>query len=90
MLQNKPSINPAVRIPPPTPTYVPSPAAYPPYQLFHNDYEMRHRNASINSEPPMTPLIGSPSDSFGVSVEFMKSTIFYKYFAILIPYVTLG
>ncbi|XP_039956625.1 kinase D-interacting substrate of 220 kDa isoform X6 [Bactrocera tryoni] len=68
MLQNKPSINPAVRIPPPTPTYVPSPAAYPPYQLFHNDYELRHRNASINSEPAMTPLIGSPSDSFGDDV----------------------
>ncbi|XP_053965954.1 kinase D-interacting substrate of 220 kDa B isoform X2 [Anastrepha ludens] len=68
MLQNKPSVNTAVRIPPPTPTYVPSPAVYPPYQLFHNDYEMRHRNPSTISESALTPLIGSPSESFADDV----------------------
>ncbi|XP_067630651.1 kinase D-interacting substrate of 220 kDa B isoform X2 [Eurosta solidaginis] len=65
MLQNKPSVSPAVRLPPPAPTYVPSPAAYPPYQLLHTDFELRHRNPSTISEPTFTPLMGSPSDSFG-------------------------
>lgn len=72
VLQNRPSVQSATARLPPTPTtYVPSPLGpYPPYQLLQNEYaiqELRQRNFSSSTEPPMTPLLNSPADSFGVS-----------------------
>lgn len=70
VLQNRPSVQPAIRLPPTPTTYVPSPLApYPPYQLLQNEYamqELRQRNLSSSTEPPMTPLLNSPAESFGV------------------------
>ncbi|KAM7344632.1 ankyrin repeat-rich membrane spanning isoform 5-T5 [Cochliomyia hominivorax] len=69
VLQNRPSVQPSVRLAPTPTTYVPSPMGpYPPYQLLHNDFamqELRQRNFSSSTEPPMTPLLSSPVDSFG-------------------------
>lgn len=70
VLQNRPSVQSAVRLPPTPTAYVPSPLApYPPYQLLQNEFamqELRQRNLSSSTEPPMTPLLSSPADSFGV------------------------
>ncbi|TMW40186.1 hypothetical protein DOY81_014734, partial [Sarcophaga bullata] len=66
VLQNRPSVQPAVRLPPTPTTYVPSPLApYPPYQLLHNEFAMQELRTTSSTEPPMTPLLSSPADSFG-------------------------
>ncbi|XP_073848300.1 ankyrin repeat-rich membrane spanning isoform X7 [Musca autumnalis] len=70
VLQNRPSVQHPPRMPPTPTTYMPSPMGpYPPYQLLQNDYaavqELRQRNFSSGSEPPMTPLLNSPVESFG-------------------------
>ncbi|XP_065370599.1 kinase D-interacting substrate of 220 kDa isoform X3 [Calliphora vicina] len=69
VLQNRPSVQPSMRLPPTPTTYVPSPLGpYPPYHLLQNEYamqELRQRNLSSSTEPPMTPLLSSPADSFG-------------------------
>ena len=72
VLQNKPGVPPPVRIPPPN-SYVPS-SAYPPYsQMYPNEYgaynELRQRNLGSMSEPPATPLLNSPVESFGVYIK---------------------
>lgn len=76
VLQNRPSVQPNVRLPPTPTTYVPSPLGpYPPYQLLQNEYamqELRQRNLSSSTEPPMTPLLSSPVDSFGVSSKLQR------------------
>lgn len=71
VLQNRPSVQHPPRMPPTPTTYMPSPMGpYPPYQLLQNEYsavqELRQRNFSSGSEPPMTPLLNSPVESFGV------------------------
>jgi len=69
VIQARPSVSNTMRQFPAPTTYVPSPQAYPPYQMFQNEYpanELRSRNLSSSTEP-VTPLINSPSDSFGVS-----------------------
>lgn len=72
MLQNRPSVQSSIRMPPPPTTYVPSVmAGYTPYQMLQNDYaaqELRQRNLSSSTEPPATPLLNSPIESFGVSL----------------------
>ncbi|XP_030381684.1 kinase D-interacting substrate of 220 kDa isoform X3 [Scaptodrosophila lebanonensis] len=72
VLQTRPSVSHVMRShPPPPTTYVPSPQAYPSYHMLQNDYvpnELRSRNLSSSTEPPMTPLIMSPSDSFGEDI----------------------
>ncbi|XP_020802490.1 kinase D-interacting substrate of 220 kDa isoform X2 [Drosophila serrata] len=78
VLQTRPSVSNNTRQYPAPTTYVPSPQAYPPYQMFHNDYpsvnnELRSRNLSTSTEP-VTPLITSPSDSFGDDILQTKLT----------------
>ncbi|XP_017960470.1 kinase D-interacting substrate of 220 kDa isoform X3 [Drosophila navojoa] len=66
VLQTRPSITHSMRPHPPPTTYVPSPQVYPPYQMLQNDYvanELRSRHLSVME--PTTPLIPSPSESFG-------------------------
>lgn len=76
VLQTRPSVSNNTRPYPAPTTYVPSPLAYPPYQMFHNEFpsvnnELRSRNLSTSTEP-VTPLITSPSDSFGVGSNSVK------------------
>lgn len=70
VLQNRPSVQATMRIPPTPTTYVPSPlGGYPPYQILHNDYhiqELRQRNLTSSNEVAVTPLLSSPAESFGV------------------------
>ncbi|XP_017033343.1 kinase D-interacting substrate of 220 kDa isoform X6 [Drosophila kikkawai] len=78
VLQTRPSVSNNTRQYPAPTTYVPSPQAYPPYQMFHNEYpsvnnELRSRNLSTSTEP-VTPLITSPSDSFGDDILQTKLT----------------
>ncbi|XP_075168751.1 ankyrin repeat-rich membrane spanning isoform X3 [Haematobia irritans] len=71
VLQNRPSVQQhPIRMPPTPTTYMPSPMGpYPPYQLLQNEFsamqELRQRNLSSSTEPPMTPLLNSPIESFG-------------------------
>ncbi|XP_032590955.1 kinase D-interacting substrate of 220 kDa isoform X1 [Drosophila grimshawi] len=68
VLQTRPSISHNIRSHPAPTTYVPSPQGYPPYQILQNEFvanELRSRNLTIE---PQTPLISSPSDSFGDDV----------------------
>ncbi|KAL9922482.1 ankyrin repeat-rich membrane spanning isoform 5-T8 [Glossina fuscipes fuscipes] len=69
VLQNRPSVQATMRIPPTPTTYVPSPmGGYPPYQILHNDYhiqELRQRNLTSSNEVAVTPLLSSPAESFG-------------------------
>ncbi|XP_022230144.2 kinase D-interacting substrate of 220 kDa isoform X10 [Drosophila obscura] len=74
VIQTRPSVYNQMRQQPVPTTYVPSPQpqphAYPPYQMFQNDFvpnEMRSRNLSSSTEP-VSPLIASPSDSFGEDI----------------------
>ncbi|XP_034654132.1 kinase D-interacting substrate of 220 kDa isoform X4 [Drosophila subobscura] len=72
VIQTRPSVYNQMRQQPAPTTYVPSPQPhpYPPYQMFQNDFvpnEMRSRNLSSSTEP-VSPLIASPSDSFGEDI----------------------
>ncbi|KAH8348711.1 hypothetical protein KR084_010099 [Drosophila pseudotakahashii] len=76
VIQARPSVSNTMRQFPAPTTYVPSPQAYPPYQMFQNEYpanELRSRNLSTSTEP-VTPLINSPSDSFGDDILQTKLT----------------
>nr|XP_016928713.1 kinase D-interacting substrate of 220 kDa isoform X9 [Drosophila suzukii] len=76
VIQARPSVSNTMRQFPAPTTYVPSPQAYPPYQMFQNEYpanELRSRNLSSSTEP-VTPLINSPSDSFGDDILQTKLT----------------
>ncbi|KAH8271586.1 hypothetical protein KR018_010142 [Drosophila ironensis] len=77
VLQTRPSVTNTMRQFPAPTTYVPSPQPYPPYQMFQNEYppanELRSRNLSTSTEP-VTPLINSPSDSFGEDILATKLT----------------
>ncbi|EDV36140.2 uncharacterized protein Dana_GF12810, isoform B [Drosophila ananassae] len=77
VLQTRPSVSNVMRQFPAPTTYVPSPQTYPPYQMFQNEYppanELRSRNLSTSTEP-VTPLINSPSDSFGEDILQTKLT----------------
>ncbi|XP_017040817.1 kinase D-interacting substrate of 220 kDa isoform X3 [Drosophila ficusphila] len=77
VIQTRPSVSNTMRQFPAPTTYVPSPQAYPPYQMFQNpEYpsnELRSRNLSSSTEP-VTPLINSPSDSFGDDILQTKLT----------------
>ncbi|XP_023162463.2 kinase D-interacting substrate of 220 kDa isoform X2 [Drosophila hydei] len=75
VLQTRPSITHSMRPHPPPTTYVPSPQVYPPYHMLQNDFvpnELRSRNLSVIE--PTTPLIPSPSDSFGDDILQTKLT----------------
>lgn len=68
MLQTRPSVSHSMRAQPAPTAYVPSPQVYPPYQMLQNEFvanELRVRN--VAALEPTSPLIPSPSDSFGVS-----------------------
>ncbi|XP_033246456.1 kinase D-interacting substrate of 220 kDa isoform X2 [Drosophila miranda] len=78
VIQNRPSVYNQMRQQPAPTTYVPSPQPqpYPPYQVFQNDFvpnEMRSRNLSSSTEP-VSPLIASPSDSFGEDILLTRLT----------------
>ncbi|XP_013108255.2 kinase D-interacting substrate of 220 kDa isoform X10 [Stomoxys calcitrans] len=73
VLQNRPSVQHPVRMPPTPTTYITSPMGpYPPYQLLQNEFsavqELRQRNLSSSTEPPLTPLLNSPVESFGEDI----------------------
>ncbi|EDW74024.1 uncharacterized protein Dwil_GK21595 [Drosophila willistoni] len=80
VLQTRPSVSNSINRhhPAPPTTYVPSPQAYPPYQMFHNEYmanELRSRLPSSSTEPPMTPLLANtPNDSFSDDILQTKLT----------------
>ncbi|XP_060660122.1 LOW QUALITY PROTEIN: kinase D-interacting substrate of 220 kDa [Drosophila nasuta] len=74
VLQTRPSVSHSMRPHPAPTTYVPSPQMYPPYQMLQNEFavnELRPRNLSLE---PTTPLIPSPSDSFGDDILQTKLT----------------
>ncbi|XP_026841390.1 kinase D-interacting substrate of 220 kDa isoform X5 [Drosophila persimilis] len=78
VIQTRPSVYNQMRQQPAPTTYVPSPQPqpYPPYQVFQNDFvpnEMRSRNLSSSTEP-VSPLIASPSDSFGEDILLTRLT----------------
>ncbi|KAH8401816.1 hypothetical protein KR009_008082 [Drosophila setifemur] len=76
VLQTRPSVSNTMRQFPAPTTYVPSPQVYPPYQMFQNEYpanDLRSRNLSTSTEP-VTPLINSPSESFGEDILQTKLT----------------
>ncbi|XP_064544338.1 kinase D-interacting substrate of 220 kDa isoform X5 [Drosophila montana] len=75
VLQTRPSISHSMRPHPAPTTYVPSPQVYPPYQMLQNDFmanELRTRN--LSAIEPTTPLLPSPSDSFGDDILQTKLT----------------
>ncbi|XP_037945191.1 kinase D-interacting substrate of 220 kDa B-like isoform X3 [Teleopsis dalmanni] len=71
MIQTKPNLLPPVRIPTTPSTYMTSPAGYPPYHMFSNDYtfnELRQRSIGASLEPQTTPLLSSPNESFSEDI----------------------
>lgn len=91
MLQTRPSVSHSMRAQPAPTAYVPSPQVYPPYQMLQNEFvanELRVRN--VAALEPTSPLIPSPSDSFGVSSDryyvYCIFTLIYVLYILFIPY----
>lgn len=95
VLQTRPSVSHSMRAQPAPTTYVTSPQIYPPYQMLQNEFvanELRVRN--VGALEPTTPLIPSPSDSFGVSspryfiycIYILLYVLYILYLHYFIPY----